>query len=181
MSEKKDLYAEAKSQMRLSERIAAFIPGFRGYKEKELRRESDKLIRNHLHLKLSTAKNNLKSIYQKLSDKRYFDVLTDMDRLVAKMDRVVEKVNHASYGYTGFFDVVKVKEAALEALDRMIDFDNKLLDGVNNYAAEVDAFKAELASGETKNLKTRIETLTEKLESFEDTFDQRDEIIKGVT
>ena len=177
MTEKKDMYAEAKSQLRLSERIETFIPGFRGYKEKELRRESDKLIRNHLYQKLSAAKNTLKNIFQKLSDRRYFDVLTDMDRLVAKMDRVVEKMNHASYGYTGFFDVVKVKEAAL---DRMIDFDNKLIDDVNNYAAEVDAFKAELASGETKNLKTRIEALTDKLEGFEDTFDQRDEVIRGV-
>ena len=56
-----------------------------------------------------------------------------MDRLVAKMDRIVEKVNHASYGYTGFFDAVKVKE---ENLDRMIEFDNQLIDRVNALAAE---------------------------------------------
>ena len=114
--------------MRLSERIAAFIPGFRGYKEKEIRRESDRLIRNHLYLKLSIEKNDLREINQKLADRRYFDVLTDMDRLSAKMDRVVEKVNHASYGYSGFFDAVKVKE---DNLDSMIAFDNKLMDGVN--------------------------------------------------
>jgi hypothetical protein len=177
MSEKKDVYSEAKSQMRLSERIAAFLPGFRGYKEKELRRESDRLIRNHLYLKLSTAKSDLKSIFQKLSDRRYLDVLADMDRLVAKMDRVVEKVNHASYGYTGFYDVVKVKE---ESLDRMIDFDNKLLDGIDSLAADVNTFKAELASGETKNLKERIQNITDKLESFEETFDKREEVILGV-
>lgn len=177
MSEKKDVYSEAKSQMRLSERIAAFLPGFRGYKEKELRRESDRLIRNHLYLKLSTAKSDLKSIFQKVSDRRYMDVLADMDRLVAKMDRVVEKVNHASYGYTGFYDVVKVKE---ESLDRMIDFDNKLLDGIDSLAADVNTFKAELASGETKNLKERIQNITDKLESFEETFDKREEVILGV-
>jgi hypothetical protein len=49
MSENKDVYAQAKSQMRLSERIAAALPGFRGYKEKELRRESDKLITKQSH------------------------------------------------------------------------------------------------------------------------------------
>ncbi len=178
MNEKKDLYAEAKDQMRLSERILAAIPGFRGYKEKELRRESDKLFRNHLYLKLSDAKTDLKTIFQKISDRRYFDVLTDMDRLVAKMDRIVEKVNHASYGYSGFFDVVKVKE---ESLDRMIDFDNQLVDGVNGLAADVDAFKAELASGEYKNMKERIQSLTDKLETFEEAFDKRDEVIRGVT
>jgi hypothetical protein len=38
------------------ERIAAALPGFRGYKEKELRRESDKLVRTHLALKLEKEK-----------------------------------------------------------------------------------------------------------------------------
>jgi len=178
LSEKKDLYAEAKKQMRLSERIVAAIPGFRGYKEKELRRESDKLIRNHLYLKLSKPKSDLKTIFQKLSDRRWFDVLTDMDRLMAKIDRVGEKVNHASYGYSGFFDVVKVKE---ENLDRMIDFDNQLIDEVNSLTGDVDAFKAELMTGEFKNSKERIQNLTEKLETFEETFDKRDEVIRGVS
>ena len=178
MSEKKDMYAVAKDQMRLSERIVAAIPGFHGYKEKELRRESDKLIRNHLYLKLSAAKNDLKTIFQKLSDRRYFDVLTDMDRLMAKSDRVVEKVNHASYGYSGFFDVVKVRE---ENLDRMIDFDNQLIDEANSLIADVDTFKAELMTGEFKNSKERIQNLTAKLETFEDTFDKRQEVILGVS
>ncbi len=177
MSENKDIYSQTKGQMRLSERIAAFIPGFRGYKEKEMRRESDRLIRNHLYLKLSNSKNDLKLIFQKLSDRRYFDVLTDMDRLVAKMDRVVEKVNHANYGYTGFFDAVKVKE---DALDRMIDFDSKLIDEVTDVGNEIDAFKAELTSGDTKNMKTRIQNVTDKLENLESTFDSRDEVIMGV-
>jgi len=91
---------------------------------------------------------------------------------------VVEKVNHASYGYSGFFDAVKVKE---DSLDRMIDFDNKLLDGVTALANEIDAFKADLASDVTANLKSRVQNVTDKLESFEDTFDQRNEIIMGVS
>ncbi len=176
MSEKKDVYLEAKKQMRLSERILAAIPGFHGYKEKELRRESDKLVRNHLHLKLSESKDDLKKIFQKLSDRRYFDVLTDMDRLVAKADRVTEKVNHASYGYSGFFDVVKVKE---ENLDRMIDFDNKLVDEADVLAADIDGFKAEIAKGETKNAKERVQSITDKIETFEETFDKRTEVILG--
>jgi hypothetical protein len=178
MSEKNDVYSDVKGQMRLSERIAAFVPGFRGYKEKEIRRESDRLIRNHLYLKLSTEKNDLREISQKLTDRRYFDVLTDMDRLLAKMDRVVEKINHASYGYSGFFDAVKVKE---DSLDRMIDFDNKLMDNVNTLTAEIDAFKADLASGNTTNLKTRVQSVTDKLESLENTFDQRNEVIMGAS
>ncbi|UCF45426.1 MAG: hypothetical protein JSW44_01990 [Candidatus Bathyarchaeota archaeon] len=177
MSEKKDLYAEAKKQMRLGERIVAAIPGFRGYKEKELRRESDKLIRNHLYLKLSKVKNDLKTVFQKLSDRRYIDVLTNMDRLVAKFDRIAAKVDHASYGYSGFFNIVKIKE---ENLDRMIAFDNQLVNAAEGLAADVGAFKAEIKKGETKNANEKIQNISNKIETFEETFDSRQEVILGV-
>jgi hypothetical protein len=117
-------------------------------------------------------------VFQKLSDRRYFDVITDMDRLMAKVDRVTEKVNHASYGYAGFFNIVKVTE---KNLDRMIDFDNKLVDEANGLAADIDAFKAEISKGETKNVKERVQSITDKVEMFEETFDKRAEEILGVT
>jgi hypothetical protein len=178
MSENKDVYAQAKSQMRLSERIAAALPGFRGYKEKELRRESDKLIRNHLTLKLSRDKDNVRSISQRIVDKRYIDVLPDIDRLVAKMDRITEKVNHASYGYSGFFDAVKIKE---ENLDRMISYDNQLLDSVNALTDAIDALKTQLVGGDYTNLKDKIQGVTDKFDMLEDAFDKRHEVIMGVT
>jgi hypothetical protein len=178
MSENNDVYAQSKSQMRLSERIAAALPGFRGYKEKELRRESDKLIRNNLYLKLSKDKDDVRVISQKIADKRYMDVLTDIDRLTAKMDRITEKVNHASYGYSGFYDIVKIKE---ESLDRMITFDNQLLDEVNALTASIDDLKTQLLSNNFSNLKDKIQTVSDKFELLEDTFDKREQVIQGVT
>jgi len=178
LSEKERVYEKAKKQMRLSERILAAIPGFRGYKEKELRRESDRLVRNHLYRKLSTAKSDLRDVFQKLSDRRLFEALTDLDRLVAKFDRVAAKIDHASYGYAGFFDVVKVTE---ENLDRMIDFDNQLTDDVEKIVNEVEAFKTEVMKQEIKKAKERIQHLVETLEAFEKTFDKRGEVILGVS
>jgi hypothetical protein len=178
MSENNDVYAQSKSQMRLSERVAAALPGFRGYKEKELRRESDKLVRNNLYLKLTKDKDDVRVISQKITDKRYMDVLVDMDRLTAKMDRITEKINHASYGYSGFFDIVKIKE---ENLDRMITFDNQLLDEVNALTAAIGDLKTQLLSNNFANLKDKIQTVSDKFELLEDTFDNREQVIQGVT
>jgi hypothetical protein len=177
MSENKDVYAQAKSQMRLSERIAAALPGFRGYKEKELRRESDKLIRTHLALKLSRDKDTVRAIAQRIADKRYLDILTDIDRLTAKMDRITEKVNHASYGYAGFFDIVKIKE---DNLDRMIAYDNQLIESVNTLTDQIDSLKTQLLGGDYTNLKDKIQAVTDKFELLEDAFDKRQEVILGV-
>ena len=178
MTEKEDVYEKAKSEMRLSERIVAELPGFRGYKEKELRRESDRLIRNHLYLKLSKAKNDLREVFQKITARRMLDVMPSMDKLVAKMDRLVEKVNHASYGYSGFFDIVKIKEANL---DRMISFDNELVDDVEKVASDIASFKSEVLAQKFDDARNRVQALDETLDAFEEAFDKREEVILGAT
>ena len=164
--------------MRLSERIAAALPGFHGYKEKEIRRESDKLIRNHLTLKLTKDKDDVRNIAQRIADKRYMDVLADIDRLTAKIDTITAKVNHASYGYSGFFDVVKIKE---DSLDRMINYDNQLIESVNTLSDAVSTLKTQLIGGDFTNLKDKIQGVTNKLDLLNDAFDSRQEVIQGVT
>jgi len=171
------MYDKAKSEMRLSERIVAALPGFRGYKEKELRRESDKLIRNHIHLRLTEARKDLKETFQKLSDSKVQEVLTDMDRFIMRFDRVSQKINHASYGYAGFFNVVKVEESKL---DKMIDFDTGLLDGTEKIVAEADSFRKEVAKRKFEKTRDHLDNLEEMLESLEEAFDERDEVVKGV-
>ena len=176
MNEEKT-YEKVKSEMRLSERILAELPGFRGYKEKEIRRESDKIIRNHLYRKLNQAKEELRRVFQKLSDYRRYEFLTDMDRLMARLDRTAEKINHASYGYTGFFDAVKVEEPDL---DRMIKFDAELLDDVEEIVKASSAFKADIEASKFDAAKKHIEKVGGLIETLEKTFDERREVILGV-
>jgi len=178
LSEKKGMYEKAREEMRLSERILAELPGFRGYKEKELRRESDKLIRNHLYQKLTEARKDLKETFQKLSDSKLHEVLTDMDRFIMRFDRIAEKINHASYGYAGFFNIVKVDEAKL---DKMIEFDTGLLDDVEKIAQETTAFKKEVAKRNFEKVSEHIDNLSSMLEELEETFNGREEVILGVT
>lgn len=177
MSEKRGLYEKAKEERTLSERILAELPGFRGYKEKETRRESDKLIRNQTYRKLTEARTDLKEVFQKLSANRIHELLTDMDQLVMKFDRVAEKINHASYGYAGFFNVLKVQE---EKLDKMIAFDSSLMDNVQKIIDEADSFKKEAMKSVFENAREHIENLRNSLESLEQTFDEREDIILGV-
>ena len=129
-------------------------------------------------MRLAQARSSFKTIYQKMSDRRQLDILTDMDRLVAKFDLITEKINHASYGYSGFFDVVKIQEAAL---DRMTDFDNKLIDQVDNIANQVEAFKTEVSKQNFDNAKDHVQNLTEAVENFDETLDKRQEVIRGVS
>jgi ribosomal protein L20 len=176
LSDKKGIYEKAKGEMRLSERILSALPGFRGYKEKELRRESDKLIRNHLYRRLTEARKDLKGVFQKLSDNRLHEVLTEMDRFVMRFDKVSEKINHASYGYAGFFNVLKIEE---EKLDRMMEFDKELMDDVGKIVEETNAFKKEVMKKNFEKAQDHIQCLNDLVEELDETFDSREEIILG--
>jgi len=177
LSDKKGLLEKAKGERTLFERILGELPGFRGYKEKELRRETDKLVRNHIYRKLLEARKDAKEVFQKLADQRLHEVLTEMDRLVMVFDRVTAKINHASYGYAGFFNVLKVQE---EKLDKMIAFDNELIGQVQEILDDTTVFKGEVTKREFKKAREHIQKLRDSLESLEEKFDERGEIILGV-
>lgn len=177
MSEKGKTFKKVEEEKRLSEKIMTAIPGFRGYKEKELRRETDKLIRNHLYEKLVEAKSYLKETYQRLVDNRIIETWTGMDRLIAKFDRVSEKINHAFYGYSGFFDAIKIKE---DRLDRLIKFDSDLIGSIRETAAKTRKFKSEVTDRKFTEAKTRIEELLKDVDKLEETFNKRKSAILGV-
>ena len=153
------------------------IPGFKGYKAKEQRREADKLIRNFLHSKLQEARNGLQDIYQAATEGKAPQDLRPIDRLTAIFDRVSSKVNHASYGYAGFFDAVKIDE---DDLDRMIDFDTKLVDLAKALAQKVRDLKNEVQSSKFDNIHAFQEETRKAVEAFENAFDQRKDSIEEV-
>jgi len=177
MSGVRDVYGKAKAELRLSEKIEAKVPGFKGYKEKELRRESDKLVRNKVVQRLKKARDDAKEIFQALSEQKLQEVLPKMDRLLMGFDRVMEKVNHASYGYTGFFNIVKIKE---DKLSKMITFDSGLVGYADAVYEQTRAFKKEVSEGKFEDSLEQIKKISESLGSLEDTFDSRkDAIMEG--
>lgn len=161
----------------LLEKIMLAVPGFRGYKAKEQRREADKKIRDFVYSKLQEARNGLQDIYQIVAESRVPEALHPIDRLTAIFDRVSEKVHHASYGYGGFFDATKIDE---DDLDRMINFDTQLVEGAKGLAQRVQAFKDEVQTGKFDNLEAYESELRKTVEGFETIFDQRKDVIEGV-
>ena len=161
----------------LLEKISLAIPGFRGYKLKEMRREADKLIRDHISRRLSESKSNMREIFQQLVIKKQSDVLQETDRLIAKFDRVTELIHHAPYGYAGFFNAVKIQE---DDIENMIDFDMKLLDSAKGVEDNVKQFKADVLGGKLESVQDHLGNLLGLIEGLESAFNERKEVIMGV-
>ena len=71
------------------ESLGRKIPGFRGYLEKEYRRESDELQRKWLADQLQRSKRGLNEYARSLAEAAQVDQLPQIERLRSKLDRLI--------------------------------------------------------------------------------------------
>ncbi len=156
------------------EEMAKDIPGYKGYKDKEVRREADKLLRLRVAQELQEQRRRLNSIQVELVNAGRLGVVLVLDRSVMRVQLLIDRLKTASYGYAGLFDAVKVQEAELDAL---YDFDASLLDGAGRVKALIDAVA--VADSDEELTKASSELL-EALEGMNDSFSKRQDVILGL-
>jgi hypothetical protein len=169
-----DLRKRVESAYNKLEEMAKDIPGYKGYKDKEVRREADKLIRLKVARELQEQRRRVNSIEVELVNAGRLGVLLLLDRSLMRMQLLIDRLKTASYGYAGLFDAVKVREAELDAL---YDFDAALLDGVDRVKALIDAVAA---AGTDEELSSAGSQLLEALEAMNDSFSRRQDVILEV-
>ncbi len=156
----------------LIESILRYIPGFRGYLEKEYRRESDSLARDWLTGRLQRSKRNLDDFTRTLADAGQIDGLPLCDRMRNRLDKVISKIDGAMHGYSGFFDFVRVDEGLL---DRVYEHDMALMDDVDALAESIERLtvKADTPGAAMPELIRRIESVEQKV-------DRRSDLLEGL-
>jgi hypothetical protein len=167
-----DLLDTVKSSLGGIEKLTSKIPGYKGYKEKEMRREADKLLRTQLAGKFDDQRKRIAGLQQQLISMAKIEYLDDLERAVMKLQLLIDRIRTASYGYAGMFDAVKVKE---EQLDALYEFDNRMLDFVDEVAADADRVTSAVAAGE--GIGEAIGTLVTTADEANQAFGHREEVI----
>ncbi|MFI5184740.1 MAG: hypothetical protein ACHQNV_10090 [Vicinamibacteria bacterium] len=155
------LLDKARAGQNALEQIANVIPGFKGYRDRELRRDADRLEREHLAARLEECKKPLNEAAAAVSRSGNLDGINDIETARKRLDKVIARIRHADRGYSGFFDAVKVDEAALA---RVYEFDLGM-------AGDVDQIQA--AAGDVKVVLARIDALDAR-------FADREAILAGI-
>ena len=175
MSEK-DYLGKVRGERSLLEKIMGYVPGYRGYKEKELRRESDRLVRMDVVNRLKDAKTVFRRRFadpvavQKLGESSYkFDALT------YRLDRVTQRIDRAVAGYAGMFDAIKVKE---DKLDSVIQHDLSLIEKAESVKEDVEKV-ASIEPG-TDDWKTAMDAVISKVEDLDRLVDERANLLRGL-
>lgn len=160
------------SQRGFLERVVRHLPGFKGYLEREDRRDSDKLQRDWLADRLQRSKRAIDELITRLTDAGQLDALPVCDRVRVRLDKLISTIRGAMRGYSGFFALVKVDEALL---DRVYEHDVKVMDQVESLAEDVEKLPSQ-----TSTLREAIDKVLSQLDGVEQEFRFRNDILKGL-
>jgi hypothetical protein len=169
-----DLRQRIESAYNKIEEMAKGVPGYKGYKDKEVRREADKLVRLKVARELQEQRRRLNSIEVELANAGRLGVLLVLERSLMRLQLLIDRLKTASYGYAGLFDAIKIRETELDAL---YNFDAALLDSVDKVAALIDAVAA--AEEDTQVTKAGSELL-EAVEEMNEAFSRRQDVILDI-
>ena len=167
-----DLFDQVTGDQDIFRKLASKIPGFDGYIERQNRRAADKLLRE-------TIADHFEALYKRISTLQTDFVsqgellyIDDLERAAIKLRTFIDKIRRASYGYSGFFDAVKINEVELA---RVYEYDASFFDLEDEIGQAIDNVEASMGSD---GLPAAIRHLTGKAQDCLDAFNRRDEVMR---
>ena len=185
-----DLTSQIKDQRGGFAKLLSKIPGFKGYMEKETRRDADKLVREVVVAKFTDQLDRLTELQTDMLSNGGFEYVDDVEQSAVKLRLFIDRVKTAPRGYAGIFDAVQVKE---EQLDQLYNFDYQLLSEPDNLAAAIDQCRVALgvmpapppAEGVTpaptgpEALKAALSAVKRICAGLNDLYDKRQHLLVG--
>jgi hypothetical protein len=167
-----DLFDRVTSQQDALKKLLAKIPGFKGYIERVDRRSADKLLRETISDKYQAQWQRISSIQRDLVNSGQLDVLDDIEIASTRLRQFIDRVKTAAYGYSGFFDAVKINEAELATI---YQYDLTLVTMGDEISSAIDNLEASIG---TDGLPAAIRNLNQKAQDCVDAFNKRSELMK---
>lgn len=164
-----------KKNQSLVERIGLYIPIYKGYKQKNLRRDEDRAVRTEVARVLERAKLDLVTVQRATVND--LELMRDTERIRSKADRYYIDVKKAAGGYSAFHASVKILESELDAL---IEWDAKLIDDAVALKGETAALVEMIDKGET-GLKVPLRELEITIDRLIENYNGRETVMRGFT
>ena len=168
-----DLFETVKGGQDIFKKLLSYVPGFSGYIERTNRRAADKLLREQVALKYSELAGRASRLQKDFADAGQIDFLDDIDSVSLKMRTFADRIKNASYGYSGFFDAVKINEKELE---KIYTFDAAFFMLADQISSGLDNVEAAVAGD---GLKAAIRAVNDLARQAGETYDRRYEAITG--
>jgi hypothetical protein len=165
----------AESEMGKAEHFISSLPGIKGYREKEMRRDADKQVRDALARRLEARRRKLTAMQSDLLSAGGILWMDDMERVVGRLQLLIDRIKTAAYGYAPLFSLNKVKE---DDLERIVAFDQSLFTEVGKIDEAAGALEQAIAAND--GIKEALQKLGDLLSGLNETWGRRADVIQNV-
>ena len=169
-----DLFDKVTSDQDPFTKLASKIPGFKGYIERSSRRKADKLMREQIAENYGQLRTRVGELQQDMASSGELMYLDDLETAATKLQTFMDKISNASYGYSGFFDAVKINE---EELAKIYEFDAALMDMSDEIERAIENIESSIGTDGLPAAVRHLVTLTRELVS---TYEKRDEVVTAI-
>src|SRR5215217_4601347 len=149
------------------------VPGYRGYRSKEERRDADRRVRERVAAAFAAQADRVERIARDLANQRRLRDVGPVDEFARAIRHLVDRIATATYGYGGLFGDRNVDEAAL---DQLRLFDEALMTGVGELETPILAL--EQAFSANTDLATTAREGAEATRKILARLDLRNEVIE---
>jgi len=169
-----DIYDKVSGEQDFIKKILAKIPGFKGYIERGDRRMSDKLLREQVANEFETLYSRISGLQRDLISQGGIAYVDDMEAAAIKIRQFIDRIKTASYGYSGIFDAIKIKE---DKLALVYEYDAALLGLSDQVSSAIDNVETSMG---TDGLDAAIRHLVTVSQQCVDAFNKRSEVMKDI-
>lgn len=150
-----------------------------GYSTREDLRELDKQLRVSYYDDLRAIRHKWEDLYLDILDARVDFPTRDLKRVIQVLDRVIEKIRHADYGYAGLFDRKgNINETELA---RVFNYDQSLGSDVEAMVAAVDQAYRNVETENWTDAKVDVKNVKKILYNLEEKWNEREGLFRPLT
>ena len=149
-----------------------------GYVAKEDLRELDKKLRDLIYEDFRDIRHKWEDIYMDALNQNISTPGPKFKKIIQLLDRVMEKVRHADYGYAGLMD--RKGHIREEELARVLNFDQMLNKNVDDLKQIVTQTYNNMENENWSTISAEIKNIQGLLMDFEDKLQKREESFRPI-
>lgn len=152
-------------------KILSYIPGFKGYIDRQARRDQDKILRDSIANRFEELWQRISSIQRDLIAQGEIQLVDDLEGAAVKLRAFIDRVRRAPRGYSGLFDAVKINS---DELERLYQYDATLLTFADEVSRAIDNVEASIGS---EGIAAAIRHLRSMAQQCVDLYERRAKVI----
>jgi hypothetical protein len=174
MSFDKTVSDKAKGDASIFQRISMYIPFYRGYRARNVRRDVDREVRLAVSKMIKATKTELENVHREIVETGDMKSARSVERIRNKVDTYNTKVAHAAGGYSGIWATIRKEE---QELDAVCAFDASCLESADELRKFAENFRNSIGN---EDIAQTIKDLERKVDALIENYEGRELVLKGL-